>query len=193
MIISNEYPKESFIGGYKIDKKICDDIIDYFKKNNHLHIKGKVGGGFLEPDKKDSLDLGIDVNRFDHPFLNYRIALKQCLDAYVQTYTFVDDYSKMNCGEMINIQYYKPNAGYRAWHFENVMNEKTKDRVLVFMTYLNDVPDGGTEFYYQGIKTKAEKGLTLIWPAHFTHTHRGIISQTNEKYIITGWIDRVYE
>ena len=55
------------------------------------------------------------------------------------------------------------------------------------MTYLNDVPDGGTEFLYQNIKTKAQKGLTLIWPAHFTHTHRGIVSKTQPKYIITGW------
>ena len=55
------------------------------------------------------------------------------------------------------------------------------------MTYLNDVEDGGTEFYYQGLKTKAEKGLTLIWPSDFTHTHRGIISNTKEKYIATGW------
>ena len=55
------------------------------------------------------------------------------------------------------------------------------------MTYLNDVKDGGTEFLYQNLKTKAEKGLTLIWPSAWTHTHKGIISPTKEKYIITGW------
>ena len=55
------------------------------------------------------------------------------------------------------------------------------------MTYLNDVEDGGTEFYYQKLKTKAKKGLTLIWPTDFTHTHRGIVSKTKEKYIVTGW------
>ena len=36
------------------------------------------------------------------------------------------------------------------------------------------------------LKIKANKGLTLLWPTDFTHTHRGIISQ-HEKYIITGW------
>ena len=56
------------------------------------------------------------------------------------------------------------------------------------MTYLNDVPDGGgTEFaYYPELKVNAKKGLTLLWPTDFTHTHRGVISQ-HEKYIITGW------
>jgi hypothetical protein len=29
------------------------------------------------------------------------------------------------------------------------------------MTYLNDVPDGGTEFKYQKIISPAKKGLTL--------------------------------
>ena len=55
------------------------------------------------------------------------------------------------------------------------------------MTYLNDVDDGGTEFLYQNLITPAEKGLTLIWPAGFTHTHRGVVSQTKTKYIATGW------
>ena len=57
------------------------------------------------------------------------------------------------------------------------------------MTYLNDIKnDGGTEFFYQKTKFNAKKGLTLIWPAEWTHTHRGIISEEYEKYIITGWI-----
>ena len=59
------------------------------------------------------------------------------------------------------------------------------------MTYLNDVPNGGTEFLFQKLKVPAKKGLTLIWPTDFTHAHRGIISKTNEKYIITGWFNYV--
>ena len=56
------------------------------------------------------------------------------------------------------------------------------------MTYLNDVEnEGETEFYHQKIKVKPQKGLTLIWPADWTHTHRGIASKIDEKYIITGW------
>jgi hypothetical protein len=57
------------------------------------------------------------------------------------------------------------------------------------MTYLNDVNDGGTEFLYQKITSPAKKGLTLIWPADWTHTHRGQISKTKEKSIITGWFN----
>ena len=61
-------------------------------------------------------------------------------------------------------------------------------RHLVWMTYLNDIEEGGeTEFYYQKLKVKPRKGLTLIWPVDWTHTHRGIGATEEEKIILTGW------
>ena len=56
------------------------------------------------------------------------------------------------------------------------------------MTYLNDVADRGeTEWYYQKLKIKPKKGLTVLWPTDWTYTHRGIPSPSQLKYIITGW------
>lgn len=86
--------------------------------------------------------------------------------------------------EEYNIQKYLPGGGFKKWHFENDIID---NRVLVFMTYLNDVENGGTEFLYQNLTAPAKKGLTLIWPAAWTHTHRGQITDLEEKYIITGW------
>ena len=63
------------------------------------------------------------------------------------------------------------------------------NRHLVFCTYLNNVENGGTEFLYQDFVTEAKKGSTIIFPAGWTHTHRGQISQNQEKYIITGWFN----
>ena len=63
----------------------------------------------------------------------------------------------------------------------------TASRHLTYMTYLNDVSDKGeTAFYYQNIKIKPEKGLTVIWGTDWTFTHRGIASPTETKYIATG-------
>ena len=59
------------------------------------------------------------------------------------------------------------------------------------MTYLNDVPDGGTIFADQDIIIPAKKGLTLIWPAGFTHIHKGQITEKHEKQIVTGWYSYV--
>ena len=56
------------------------------------------------------------------------------------------------------------------------------------MTYLNTVTDeGGTHFVHQNRTINAVKGKTVIWPSDWPWTHKGLISQTQEKYIITGW------
>jgi hypothetical protein len=55
-------------------------------------------------------------------------------------------------------------------------------------TSLNDVTDQGeTEWFYQKVKVKPERGLTVFWPTDWTFIHRGIASPSQEKYIATGW------
>ena len=62
-------------------------------------------------------------------------------------------------------------------------------RHLAFMTYLNDVNEGGeTEFFYQEAKIRPRKGLSLIWPTDWTHTHRGVPAPKEQKTIVTGWL-----
>ena len=34
-------------------------------------------------------------------------------------------------------------------------------------------------------------GKILCWPCDWTHTHRGIVSPTETKYILTGWFSFV--
>ncbi len=60
------------------------------------------------------------------------------------------------------------------------------------MLYLNTIKDkGGTKFLNQKITTPAIKGNLIIWPAEFTHIHKGIVSPSEEKYIATGWFDLI--
>ena len=76
-------------------------------------------------------------------------------------------------------------------HFER-SNYANTTRMLVWMTYLNDVTDGGgTHFVYQKHTFEAKRGRTLIWPSDFTHTHAGVVSPSQHKYIITGWLNYV--
>ena len=181
-------PYDSFVGGWFIDKNICDDLINYFKTNIHLTEPGRIANKIINKDVKDSSDIGIEPFRYDFPFYNYVISLNDCLKNYIQRYNFANKQDIFGLRNIWNLQYYKPNGGFKAWHFERQTISSSR-RVLTFMTYLNDVKDGGTEFFYQKLKTPAKKGLTLIWPSDFTHTHRGIISKTSEKYIATGWYE----
>ena len=58
------------------------------------------------------------------------------------------------------------------------------------MTYLNSVDKGGsTYFNHYDLEIKPKKGLTLIWPAEWTHTNKEKILKKGNKYLITGWIN----
>ena len=74
-----------------------------------------------------------------------------------------------------------------SWHFENG-SVTYSPRTFVVQLYLNDNFDGGeTEFLYQNRREQAEEGDVLIFPAGFTHTHRGNPPIGGHKYLITSW------
>ena len=86
-------------------------------------------------------------------------------------------------------------GGYYVFHYEregyNAFPTNAVYRQLVWMIYLNDIPEGEgeTEFLYQGLRVQPKKGDLVIWPAAFTHTHRGNPVYTTDKYIVTGWFN----
>ncbi|MEW9797917.1 2OG-Fe(II) oxygenase [Alteromonas sp. CYL-A6] len=93
----------------------------------------------------------------------------------------------------VNVQRYTANeGGYPYWHSEvypQPQHNEALHRILLFMFYLNDVDEGGeTEFYYQGQSVKPKTGRMVIAPAGFTHTHRGCVPKSNDKYILTSWL-----
>ncbi len=93
----------------------------------------------------------------------------------------------------INVQKYKKNrGGYPHWHSEIYPQDASCEslhRNLLFMFYLNDIKEGGeTEFFYQKRKISPQKGTLVIAPAGFTHTHRGHVPKSDDKYIVTSWI-----
>jgi len=178
------------IGGFYIDKKVCKNLITYFNKSNKIDgllnlTDGKAG---VDKSKKLSTDVIIQPNCNDKPISNYLSELSKVVDEYKKQYKYCDiQQDAWGIAESWNIQRYKPKEGYFINHAEK-SGFNTITRHLVFMTYLNDVSDGGeTEFYYQKIKVKPETGLTLIWGSDWTFTHKGITSPTQTKYIATGW------
>ena len=193
---SHYFPSESLIGGCYIPENICDNLVQYFKDNSQNHestirYNEYDSDGFTPLAKKalrtKRTDIVIQPNNFEPDIDNYRMWLQKCLLKYIEKYPMVDNVKSFNVFEPYVLQYYKPGEGYFVDHFENDHRETNINRILVFMTYLNNVSDGGTNFKYQRFTTPAIKGLTLIWPAYFTHVHSGQITKKHEKYIITGW------
>jgi prolyl 4-hydroxylase len=168
---------------YIDDISLCDDIIE-FHKNAPRKWQG-IAGNKVDITVKDSTDTELNFNT--DLFMRYLNELKKSFKLYENNFMLSRGTDPYGLIEKVNVQHYKPNQAFHEWHCErkNVDN----NRHLVFMTYLNDVTDGGeTEFYYQRFKVKPKKGLTLIWPVDWTYTHRGIKSPTQDKYIVTGWL-----
>ena len=185
-ILKTENGDDSFIGAQLIPHEICDKLIEEFENRSFGETKyaGTCGGKIQEKIKK-STDAITDIE--DTAF--YKNELIPIAQAYANHYG--DSLTRFSWPwgvvEPYNIQKYEPGEGFYGYHYES-SGPSSSNRILVFMTYLNDVENAGTEFLYQKIKTSSIKGLTLIWPAGFTHTHRGVVSQSETKYIATGWL-----
>ena len=180
---------DNFIGKYKIDSRICEKIISFHNKRKKK--AGVVGTGRIDTTIKKSVDYGVNPEDvFKYPIIKeYFEELSFCLEKYKKKYIYCDQGHNPYLLEGANIQKYKPGEGFYTWHYENNgTHNSSMRRHLVFMTYLNTIPNAGTEWLYQNYKTESIKGLSVIWPSDFTHTHRGIISKTKEKYILTGWL-----
>ena len=78
-------------------------------------------------------------------------------------------------------------GGFHNWHYENT-GLQVSARKLVIQLYLNTIEEGGeTEFLYLNKRIKAEQGRLIIFPAAFTHTHRGNPPIGQDKYIVSTW------
>ena len=181
----------NFIDGYYLsDLSICDDLINLFE-NSKNKTAGEMESG-VNKKVKDSTDLLLrdtDIAQ-SNTLIKYFEELSNILDLYKIKYESCDTQVPIwGLEPAFRIQKYKPSQAFHGWHCEKG-SVHTAIRHLVFMTYLNDVKKGGeTEWYYQKLKVKPEKGLTVIWGTDWTFTHKGHTTINEDKYIITGWYE----
>ena len=184
----------NFIGAWNLENNnLCSEIIDFFEKNQDLQKKGGTSDASTNKKVKSTIDITIKpIDLKDKNFSvfnNYMKELHDCYLDYQKQWPFLK--SMLNDIQIppFNIQKYNPGD-----HFSTVHSERTSlntlHRLFAFMTYLNDVEDGGeTHFTHYKFKIKPEIGKTLIWPAEWTHAHTGEILKSGTKYIVTGWMN----
>jgi len=115
--------------------------------------------------------------------------LQQCYDDYTAKYSVLKDNGNIRATHM-KMQRTGPGGGYHVWHAEQGPGLQVS-RVLTYMLYLNSiVPEDGaeTEFLYQKKRFSPTENTMVLWPAAYTHAHRGNpVLGANHKYIVTGW------
>jgi hypothetical protein len=188
---------DNFIEIYKqvLTPNFCNAVIEQFNKAEEM--------GFTENRQKGegAHKLHKDDNHLFYPSQIRSDAIDQDLikklneelwnTAYKQ---YADKYSILSTlpphgSYCSKIQKTKPGEGYHVWHCEHAHNGNA-GRILTWTVYLNDTFEAGeTEFLYQQYRYKPQQGDIVIFPAAFTHTHRGNPPIGGDKYIITGWIE----
>ena len=158
----------------RVSEAATKHIFDYFRQH-FMAIIGTVGLTVRDP--KSGQPVKLDVN-------NFAEVAEPNIANYVQHLFHLGD---------INVQKYdKSVGGYPYWHSEvypQLGNNDSLHRMLFFMFYLNDVTEGGsTDFYYLDKSVQPVKGRMVIAPAYFTHTHRGAVPESSDKYILTSWV-----
>ena len=170
----------------------CKYIIDYMNTNG-LMKRGSVKtpeGTRVVYEYKISSEMGIDIQ--DKNPINdiIGISLHHQIEKYKELHPQLAKIERWGVRERYNLQKYEPNQAYFGLHCENEGPNFGINRVLVWMFYLNTVTDdGGTYFDNYDLTLNAVEGRCVIWPAYWTHMHRGIVSKTESKYIVTGWFN----
>lgn len=187
---------EDFIGIFDTDYD-TSDFIEYWEYQNKCGATFNRKGLFGKERKAHArIDNSLVTEEFmlDHacgyPYMrSYNEVIGSCLGRYIDKYEQLLHYRYQQV--YLNVQKTLPQQGYHAWHDERGSMGCNR-RVAATMMYLNDVDEGGeTEFLYQSKRYKPVKGRVLIWPAGFTHVHRGNPPLSGEKYIATSWLENI--
>ena len=186
----------NFIGSWMMETlSLCDDLIDYFESHEGRQSRGSTGKG-VNLDTKVSTDITIAPNEINSPgnevFQDYFNGLFDCHKDYFAQWPFLENFAEgalnLEIGRF-NLQRYHSGEHFQELHTER-FSLSTLHRVFAWMTYLNDVDEGGsTYFNHYDIEVQPKRGLTLIWPAEWTHAHMGNVVKAGSKYIITGWMN----
>ena len=181
-----------FIGIYEdfLNQEDCKSIIKLFEDdlNNKVDSNGDTQFFRDKMERYDYAKFYLSDNISNLIVSKVNEALDECIKLYAQEFWIVKQLKATSL--KIKLQKTPPRGGYHVWHCEQGSgDQETNNRVLAWTIYLNDIPDGEgeTEFLWQGLRVKPKAGTVSIFPASFTHTHRGNPVYSCDKYIATGW------
>lgn len=195
-----KYECKDFIGFFEnvYSDGFCTHLIDEFERNaNEWGINRQQQENAPTHMKKD---LQIYLNGNNVNFKKYEKGdtynifwkgVQECFDRYCEDFSELKQ-RKISCNCM-KMQKTGSGEGYHLWHSEQAEGAGNNTRVAVYMLYLNTLPNeacGETEFLYQQRRISTKENSMVIWPAAYTHMHRGnAVYGNNSKYIVTGWFN----
>ncbi len=172
-----------------LDPDLCTEIIAEFSRSPDV-AAGKVlntDTGHCQNSDKISFDLQIlPEGNWKNIYARVHAAVSTVLQEYVPALPSLQVYPLEGTG--YKMQMYPKQQGKFAWHFD-ALSHAAQRRLVAMIIYLNDVDKGGeTEFHYQQIKVSPKTGYSVLFPTAWTHLHCGLVPESNDKYIISTFL-----
>jgi hypothetical protein len=167
-----------------INKKMTPDVKPWVASGENQFVEGNM----CRKDEQLYLEavdlkLAMQLNTF----------VGKAFEEYATEYSGIVQNSDPVSSWTTKVQKTVAGGGFHKWHCENGVY-MYRDRVVTWMVYLNDIPaenGGATDFLYQKLSLHPKKGTLVLWPAAYTHMHRGgFLTGPIDKYIATGWFIR---
>ena len=187
-----EIKMEQFIGIFPnaINDELCSEFVNYFNaiSSQGLTMSSMVDNatmalGILRKDEVIGMPLGLPSTCFPGNFCKpLWQSIYDCLKIYDTKY----DIGEYLTSHDFKIHRVQPAGGYHVWHHEHTFKDCT--RILAWHLTIEAPEEGGeTEFLNQSMRLTPKVGQLAIWPAAFTHKHRGNPPLKGQKTYITGW------
>ncbi|MCF7983379.1 MAG: 2OG-Fe(II) oxygenase [Thiohalocapsa sp.] len=165
----------------------CDEVIARFEAHPEQQYEGRVGQ-LRERDQSIKQTMDLVVSNKEN-WKDVDGMLFRSLAAAMREFREAFPYFKGPFKDMgYQVQRYLPGQFYH-WHIDGGSHELSQ-RQLVAIWYLNDVPGPGgeTQFLYQDISVRPERGKLVLFPPFWTHEHRAARLDAGVKYIATTWV-----
>lgn len=202
--LRTEIEFEQFIGIFPnvIEENLCKAFVQWFDKVSEANITltaqkefaSQIGGpdknisqktSNLRKDESIRIPSGLPMDAFPTGLcVPLWTEMKKCANRYFS------EYQTPQPLESTGFKLHKvlPTGGYHVWHHEH--HYHAPYRILAWHLTLEAPKRGGeTEFLYQSMRVEPEVGKVVIWPAGFTHLHRGNPPLEGQKLYLTGWFD----
>jgi len=175
-----------------IPHNLCKKTIKFFDEHNSFESGIAVKDGeSVKKEMRNSKEIILNWGEGEEDILGRELynIISPLVDDYFLKYPNLFINIGNTHWEDAHILRYESNVGFYKFHFDTG-GEDIDNRLVSVIMYLNDVEEGGeTEFEYMDIDPiKPRRGDVVIFPSGTTHTHRGNMPISNEKYICVFWL-----
>lgn len=184
---------DGFIATFEdvFDNAWIDDLTKYYHTYNDLGaFQGRYRPKHLRDDEQLYLLDPVRIHDV-HPHYSqyfFNILKEQIIPVYMDKFSILQ--AREYTTKQLKMKRIQEGGGYHEWHYESLGSDTT--RKIVVQLYMNTIDEGGeTEFLYQKKRINARKNRLIMWPADWTHTHRGNTPLKGDKYILTTWLEEV--